>query len=148
MNASLTLIVHLIKSVVKHAVERNAYRLLCMVSTNVEQSRTLRSSHQRCSMKKGVLGNSQISQETPEPESLFNQVAGLRPATLLTKTLWHRCFIENFTKFLRTPFLQNTCGRLLLNYLREKIILKHRHIDEKIVIKKIFFVKVEIYSFF
>ena len=38
------------------------------------------------------------------PESLFNKVAGLRPATLLKKRLWHRCFLVNFVKFLRTPF--------------------------------------------
>ena len=29
---------------------------------------------------------------------------GLRPATLLKKNLWHRCFPVNFAKFLRTPF--------------------------------------------
>ena len=34
-------------------------------------------------------------------------------ATLLKKRLWHRCFLRNFAKFLRTPFLQNTSGRLL-----------------------------------
>ena len=38
---------------------------------------------------------------------------GLRPATLLKRRLWHRCFPVNFMKFLRTPFLQNTTGRLL-----------------------------------
>ena len=37
-------------------------------------------------------------------------VSGLRPVTLL-KRLWHRCFPENFAKFLRTPSLKNTtCG--------------------------------------
>ena len=44
----------------------------------------------------------------------FNKVAGLSPATLLEKRLWHRCFPVNFAKSLRTPFLQNTSGRLLL----------------------------------
>ena len=29
--------------------------------------------------------------------------------------LWHRCFTVNFAKFIRTPFLLNTSGRLLLN---------------------------------
>ena len=38
----------------------------------------------------------------------------LGSATLLKKRLWHRCFPVNFAKFLRTPFLQNTSGRLLL----------------------------------
>ena len=56
----------------------------------------------------------EIPRKTPVPESLFNKVAGLRPATLLKKRLWHRCFPGNFVKFLRTPFLQNTSGRLLL----------------------------------
>ena len=36
----------------------------------------------------------------------FDKVAGLRPATLLKKRLWHKCFSMNFGKFLRTPFLQ------------------------------------------
>ena len=35
----------------------------------------------------------------------FNKVAGLSPATLLKKRLWHRCFPVNFAKFLRSPFL-------------------------------------------
>ena len=39
---------------------------------------------------------------------------GLSPATLLKKRLWHRCFQVNFSKFLRTPVLQNTSRRLLL----------------------------------
>ena len=41
-------------------------------------------------------------------------VKGLRPAALLKKRLLHRCFPVNFAKYLRTPFLQNTFGRLLL----------------------------------
>ena len=40
------------------------------------------------------------------------EVAG--PATLLKKRLWRRCFPVNVKKFQRTPFLQNTSGRLLL----------------------------------
>ena len=55
----------------------------------------------------------------------FNTVAGLRPATLLEKSLWHRCFPVNFAKFLRTPFLQNASGRLLLE---DELITKHRGI--------------------
>ena len=44
----------------------------------------------------------------------FNKVAGLKPATLLKKRLWHRCFPENCVKFLWAAFLHNTSGRLLL----------------------------------
>ena len=47
----------------------------------------------------------------------FNKVPGLRPATSLKKRVWHRCFPVNFAKFLRTPFLQNTSGRLILVFI-------------------------------
>ena len=52
--------------------------------------------------------------KTPAPAVFFNKIAGLRAATLLKKKLWHRCFPMNSAKFLRTFFLQNTFGRLLL----------------------------------
>ena len=65
--------------------------------------------------KKGVLKIFTKFTEKQLRQSLyFNKVAGLRLATLLKKRLWHRCFPMNFVKFLRTPFLQNTSGRLLL----------------------------------
>ena len=35
----------------------------------------------------------------------FNKVAGLRPANLLKKKLWHRCFRVNFEKFWRSSIL-------------------------------------------
>ena len=73
---------------------------------------TFRSSHQRCSVKKTLLEISQDSQE--------NTCAIV---SLLKKKLWHRCFPVNFAKFLRTPFLQNISGRLLLHF-QEKL-----HID-------------------
>ena len=38
----------------------------------------------------------------------------LKSATFLKKRFWHRCFPVSFAKFLRTPFLQNTSGWLLL----------------------------------
>ena len=44
----------------------------------------------------------------------FNEVEALRPVTLLKKRLWHRCFLVNFAKFLRTPFLTEHLWWLLL----------------------------------
>ena len=44
----------------------------------------------------------------------FDKLAGLRSATLLKERLWLRCFHVNFAELLRTPFLQNTSGRVLL----------------------------------
>ena len=65
--------------------------------------------------KKGVLRNIAKLTEKHLRQGLFsNKVAGLRPATLLKKRLWYRCFPVNFTKFLSTPFLQNISERLLL----------------------------------
>ena len=55
------------------------------------------------------------------PESLFNKVASLSPATLLKKRLWHRCFPVNFSKFLRTPFYRTTLGAASINDLKELI---------------------------
>ena len=46
-----------------------------------------------------------------------NTCARVSPATLLKKRPQHRCFPVNFAKFLRTPFSQNTSGRLLLYLL-------------------------------
>ena len=54
-------------------------------------------------------------------------ILNMRPATLLKKKLWHRCFPVNFVKFLRTPFLQNTSERLLLQPL--SLLLKHIEIS-------------------
>ena len=64
---------------------------------------------QRCSVKKALLGISQNLQEnTYVRVSFFNKVSGLRPATLSKRKLWHRSFPVNFTKLLRTPFLEDT----------------------------------------
>ena len=74
-----------------------------------------RSSHRRCSVKKGILRNFAKFTGKHMCQSLFfNKVAGLSTATLLKKRLWHWCFPVNFAKFLRTPFPQNASGRLLL----------------------------------
>ena len=53
--------------------------------------------HRRCSMMKNVLGN-------------FSKFTGLRPATLLKKRLWHRCFPVNFCKIFETVFYRTLPG--------------------------------------
>ena len=61
----------------------------------------------------------------------------LKPSTLFKKRLWRRCFLVNFVKFLGTPFLQNTSGRLLLREGRRlkqieiSIISKLKKVKEK-----------------
>ena len=72
----------------------------------------IRSSHQRCSIKKGILRNFAKFTEKHLCQNLFfNKVVGLK------MRLWHRCFPVNYTQFLRAPFLQNTSGRLLLKFI-------------------------------
>ena len=67
-----------------------------------------RNSHRRCFARKGVLRNStKFSRKHLCQNLFFNKVADLRPVTLFKKRLWQRCFHVNFTKFLRTSFLQN-----------------------------------------
>ena len=81
-------------------------------------------------MKKGVLRNFTNFTGKYLCQSLFfNKLADLRPATLLKKRLWHKCFPVNFTKFLRTPFLQNTsggCFYFLDIYGSQDIVFEHR----------------------
>ena len=84
------------------------------------QEKFFRSSHRRCSVKKGVLRNFAKFTVKHLSQSLFfnkvadlnfakftgkhlcrslyfNKVASLGPATLLKRKLWHRCFPVNFT---------------------------------------------------
>ena len=68
--------------------------------------------------KKGVLRNFAKFTGKHLCQSLFfNNVEALRPATLLKKRLWHRCFPVNCAKFLRTPFFIEHLWWLLVNSL-------------------------------
>ena len=85
-----------------------------------------RSSHQKCSARKRVLRSFTKFRWKHLCQSLFfNKVAGLGPATLLKKRLWqwHRYLPVNFAKFLRTLFLQNTSGLLLLCIVTPSYVL-------------------------
>ena len=75
----------------RNSLEKQGTRFREVFPTEKRVAIVFRISHQRYSMKKD-----------------------LRPAVLLKKRLWHRCFPVNFAKFLRRPFLQNTSGRLFL----------------------------------
>ena len=74
----------------------------------------------RCSLqevfyKKGVHRNfTKFTGKNLCQSLFFNKVAGLRPATLLKKWLWHRFFPVNFAKFLRTPYFTKHLWWLLL----------------------------------
>ena len=66
-----------------------------------------RSSHQRCSVRKGILRNfAKFTGKHLCQVLFYNEVADLQPqpATLLKKKLWRRYFPMNFAIFPRTPF--------------------------------------------
>ena len=67
-------------------------------------------------MKKCVLRNFTKITGKHLRQSLFcNKVAGLRPATLLKKRIWHRCLLVTFGEFLRIPFYIEHLWWLLLS---------------------------------
>ena len=74
-------------------LQNSENELLSLLVSNI------RCSHQRSSLKVGVLKN----------------LAKFKRKHLC-QSLWHGCFLVNFEKFLRTHFLQSTSGRLLLEY--------------------------------
>ena len=59
-----------------------------------------------------------------------------RPSTLVKNRLWCMCFPVNFEKFIRTPFLQSTSGRLLLNVADEEAAVDSHQADKAIFEKE------------
>ena len=70
-----------------------------------------RSSHQRCSVKKGVLKNFANFLGKHLYWSLF--LIKLQAYNFIKKRLRQRCFPVQFAKILRTSILKNICERLL-----------------------------------
>ena len=107
----------------KYEIDSNGSPVLCMFFFNymlgnlITDNTTL--SRSEVFFKKNVfleiLKNSQ--ENTCARVSFLKK---LQAATLLKKRLWHRCFHVNFEKFSRTPFLQSTSMRVLLNSQLEK----------------------------
>ena len=62
-----------------------------------------RSSHQRGSLRKGVIRKFAKFTEKHLCQSFFS-CCNKAAATLLKKRLWYRCFPVDFAKFSRTPF--------------------------------------------
>ena len=91
-----------------------------------------RSSHQ--AIKKGVLRHfTKLARKHLCHSLFFNKVAGLRPATLLKKRLWHRCFPVNFVKFLRTPFYRTPDNCFWLFFIHLSVIHLRYYSNEYII---------------
>ena len=61
-------------------------------------------------------------------ENTCARVSFLIKKRLLEKRLWQRCFPVNFSKFLRTPFIQSTSGRQLLKFWDLWLFLQKNYI--------------------
>ena len=74
-----------------------------------------KSSHREVFCKKVVLRNfAKLTGKHLCQRLFFNKIAGLKSATLFKKRLWHRCFLVNFAKSLRTPFFTEHLRWLVL----------------------------------
>ena len=99
-------------------------RQIFNISNKVTSMIIYRSSHQRCSLRKDFLRHcARVTGKYLCQSLYFNKVG---PATLLKQKLRRRCFPMNYAKVLRTPFLQNTSGPLLLNIRRHFMHLTWR----------------------
>ena len=81
------------------------YSKSCYIAIKIFELELKETVAKSCSVKKVFLEVSQNSQENTCARDSFLikfYVSGLRPATLLKKSLWHRYFPVNFAKFLRT----------------------------------------------
>ena len=87
--------------------ENNTERM----SINFLISNVSRGSRPKVFCKKGVLRNfAKFTGKHLRQSLFFNEVAGMRPAILLKKTLSHRCFPVNFAKFLEHLFPKKSSG--------------------------------------
>ena len=95
--------------------------LICGQTQNIRQihpTKLTQNSHRRYSVKKGVLRNfAKFTGKQLCQSIFFNKIS------LLKKRPWHGWFPVNFAKFLRTPFSQNTFGRLFVLTVRSYIHL-------------------------
>ena len=88
---------------VSHVLRVDKNRILIWNELKDHQSKVMRSRHWRSSVRKDVLRNFAKFTEKHLCQSIFLSA----DAALLKKGLWWKCFPVNFTKFRRTPFLQN-----------------------------------------
>ena len=80
---------------------------------NLYRKAPYRSSHRRCSVKKGVFFRNFANFSGKHLcWSLF-----LRASNFIKKRLQHRCFPAKFAKFLKTSILKNIWERLLLSLI-------------------------------
>ena len=84
--------------------------------------RTVRSSRQRCYIRKLFFKISQYPQETPVLESNFKKGADLQACNFVKKRPKHSSFPVNIVKFLILPILKNIWKQLLFNFFNGSLL--------------------------
>ena len=75
----------------------------------------IRSIPRSCSVRRGVLRNfAKFTRKHICQAPFFKTCCRHKTCNFIKKRLRHTCFPLNFAKFIRTPFSQNTSGRLFL----------------------------------
>ena len=95
--------------------------------------KSLRSSHQRCSVKKVILRNfAKFTGKHLCQSPFLNKVASYRPkaCNFIKKETLVQMFFREFSKFLVTRFLQNTSGRLRLIVVHHSMLRNLRVHEE------------------
>ena len=95
--------------------------LITILKKYIRSHLRCRSSHWRCSVKKGVLKNFANSTEKHLGWSLL-QAFSLQ--VFFKRRLQHKYFPVKFAKLLRAPILKNICKRLHLEVSYKKAVLK------------------------
>ena len=110
-----------------------------------KQRSSHRSSYHRCSIKKLFIKDLQYLRKTPVLESLFHKFTGLKTCNFIKKRLQHRCSPVNIAKFLRTPFLNNICKRLVLQppevFYKKKFLKISQNLQENTSTRGSFVIK-------
>ena len=88
------------------------------ITSMISYTHQLEAVVRRYSIKKYSEKFHKINRKTPVPEIFFKK-SKPSPATLLKKSLWHRCFPVNFAKLLRTPISTEHLRWLLLKIRTE-----------------------------
>ena len=111
-----------------------------------EYHSSARSSCRRCSVKMVLLGVFAKFTGKHLCQSLFfNKVGGLRPATSLKTRPWHRCFLVNFAKILRTSFIIAHLWWLFLIY---EVVSSSATMDLCSFLLYHFFTRIGLHNFF
>ena len=108
-----SLLVYLLTNLLSYLI----YHLLANLLACRTNRSSLGSSHWWFSVRKSFLKNFSKFTGKHLCQSFCFNTCRPKACNFIKKRLWHKCFPENFVTFLRTSFLQNKSGWLLLLFM-------------------------------